>query len=246
MLCLLEGSGIAFASDTPATPQTAFFQANTFYAQGEYAAAAEAYEAVLQSGLASGNVYFNLGNAYFRDGQTGKAILNYERARRFLPNDSDVATNLQFARTLTGAEACQPLLWQRLVFPLADIFSTNQFVWFTSAAYTLLFLVFAAYRLRPTRPQWLLYVGRGVAGLLIMMTISLMQQLWTNDWQRRAVVLIEQETPVRFEPAISGTVHFSVRQGTMVQVLDAREDWWQVARCDGRRGWIEKSVLEEL
>ena len=51
---------------------------------------------------------------------------------------------------------------------------------------------------------------------------------------------------MRFEPAVSGTVHFSVTQGTRVQVLDVREDWWQVARCDGRRGWIEKDALEEL
>ena len=82
--------------------------------------------------------------------------------------------------------------------------------------------------------------------LLLVMTTSLIQQIRTDDGQRQAVILRENETPVRFEPAPSGTVHFSVKQGTLVRIFDTREEWWQVARCDGRRGWIEKAALEEL
>ena len=237
---------ISSFANTPTTPQTAFFQANTFYTQGQYAAAAEAYETVLQSGLGSGNVYFNLGNAYFKAGQAGKAILNYERAQRLLPGDPDLAANLQFARSLTGVEGCRPQLWQRIVFPLTHTVATDRFIWLTSAAYTLLFLVFCVYVLWPRRPQWLLFVGRGLAVLLLVMTTSLIQQIRTDDGQRQAVILRENETPVRFEPAPSGTVHFSVKQGTLVRIFDTREEWWQVARCDGRRGWIEKAALEEL
>ena len=116
----------------------------------------------------------------------------------------------------------------------------------SSAAYSLLLVVFAVYRLWPRRPQWLRSVGWGVAVCLVVIILSLVQQLRTSDWQRHAVVLNQEDTPVRFEPAASGTAHFFVTQGTRVQVLDVREDWWQVARCDGRRGWIEKDALEEL
>ena len=243
-ICLCWATSLEAAE--PTTPQTDFFRANTLYTQGQYAEAVEAYEAVLQSGLVSGNLYFNLGNSYFKAGQVGRAILNYERARRFLPSDPDLEANLRFAHSLTGAEVCQPPLWQRLVFPLTHRVAADQLVWLTSAAYTLLFVVFAAYRLWPRRPQWLLSVGWGITAGLVVITLSLAQQLRTSDWQRHAVVLKREETPVRFEPAVSGTVHFSVTQGTRVQVLDVREDWWQVARCDGRRGWIEKDALEEL
>ena len=119
-------------------------------------------------------------------------------------------------------------------------------MWLTCATYTLLFAVLAVYRLWPRRPQWLRSVGWGGAVCLVVLTLSLAQQLRTSDWQRHAVVLKQEETPVRFEPAVSGTVHFSVTQGTRVRVFDVREDWWQVARCDGRRGWVEKDALEEL
>ena len=243
-VCLCWTACLAAAA--PTTPQTAFFHANTLYTQGQYAEAVEAYEAVLQSGFVSGNLYFNLGNSYFKAGRVGKAILNYERARRFLPSDPDLEANLRFAHSLTDAEVCQPPLWQRLVFPLAHRVATDQLVWLTSAAYTLLFGVFAVYRLWPRQPQWLLSVGWGVTACLVVITLSLVQQLRTSDWQRHAVVLKQEDTPVRFEPAVSGTVHFSVPQGTRVRVLDVREGWWQVARCDGRRGWVEKDVLEEL
>ena len=239
-------ASISLAVDTQTTLQTVFFQANTFYTQGQYKPAAEAYETVLQAGFASGNVYFNLGNAYFRNGQAGKAILNYERARRFLPSDPDLAANLQFARSLAGAVGCQLPLWKRLVFPLAHTLATDSFVWFTSIAYTLLFVILAVYYLSPLRPQWLLYAGRGFVVLLLVMMTSLIQQARTDDLQRKAVVLAKEDSPVRFEPADNGTVHFSVTQGTLIQILDVREDWWQVARCDGRRGWIERDVLEEL
>ena len=243
-VCLCWATSLAAA--VPTTPQTAFFHANSLYTQGQYAGAIEAYEAVLQSDLVSGNIYFNLGNAYFKTGRIGRAILHYERARRFLPSDPDLAANLRFARSLTGAEVCQPPLWQRLIFPLARRVTTGQLVWLTSTAYSLLFVVFAVYRLWQRRPRWLRYAGWGVAVGLVVVTLSLVQQLWTSDWQRHAVVLKQEDIPVRFEPAASGTVHFSVTQGTRVQLLDVREDWWQVARCDGRRGWVEKDALEEL
>ena len=80
-VCLCWATSLEAAA-APTTPQTAFFRANTLYTQGQYAKAIEAYEAVLQSGLVSGNLYFNLGNSYFKAGQVGRAILNYERARR--------------------------------------------------------------------------------------------------------------------------------------------------------------------
>ena len=158
----------------------------------------------------------------------------------------DLAANLQFARSLTGAEGCQLQLWKRVVFPLAHTLATDSFVWFTSIAYTLLFVILAVYYLSPLRPQWLLYAGRGFVVLLLVMMTSLIQQARTDDLQRKAVVLAKEDSPVRFEPADNGTVHFSVTQGTLIQILDVREDWWQVARCDGRRGWIERDVLEEL
>jgi tetratricopeptide (TPR) repeat protein len=245
LLCVVVS--VAAAEPPPASPQTTFFHANALYKDGQYAAAAAEYEELLRSGLRSGNLYFNLGNAYFKAGEKGKAILNYERARRLLPSDPDLAANLAYARSLTGAETCTPALWERLVFPIARRMATGRLVWLTSALYTVLLLALTGYRLWTQRPRWLMYTATALATAVVVASTSLAEQVLADDWQRQAVVVSAQaETPARFEPADNGTVHFTLKQGSLVHVLDGRQGWLQIARCDGRRGWLPKDAVEEL
>ena len=79
---------------------TLFFQGNSFYQEERYSEAVKAYEQLVAMGVKSGPLYYNLGNAYFRIGTKGKAILNYERALQLLPRDADVKSNLDYARSL--------------------------------------------------------------------------------------------------------------------------------------------------
>ena len=241
-LCLLAG-GSGAAADTP---QTAFFQANTLYSQGQYAHAARAYEQLLAAGQHSGNLYFNLGNAYFKNSHIGRAILNYERARRIAPGDTDIEANLVYARSVAGTEDCPPRLWHGLVFPLTHRLSTAALVWMTSLAYSLCLFAFAVYRLWPRRPRWLVSAALVCAGLFVIVGVSLARQIFVDDWQRPAVVLADGQTPVRFEPAETGTEHFVLKQGALVRLLDSRPGWHQIARCDGRRGWVAEHSVESL
>ena len=244
---LLVAVSAAAADAPPVSPQTTFFHANALYKDGQYVAAAGEYEQLLRSGLQSGNLYFNLGNAYFKSGEKGKAILNYERARRLLPSDPDLEANLAYARSLTGAEACTPALWERLAFPIARRMATGRLVWLTSALYTVLLLALATYRLWIQRPRWLVYTATALAAAVVVASTSLTKQVLADDWQRQAVVVAaEGETAVRFEPAGNGTVHFTLKEGSLVHVLDMRQGWLQIARCDGRRGWLPKEAIEEL
>jgi len=196
--------------------------------------------------LESGNLYFNLGNAYFKAGERGKAILNYERARRLIPRDPDVQANLAYAQSQTGVDACVPGLWQRLAFPLAHRLATDGLVWATSAMYTVLPIALAVYRLWPRRPRWLVYFSTSLTLLVVVATTSLARQVLADDWQRRAVLVDSGDTPARFEPADNGTVHFILKEGALVRVLDTRQGWLQVARCDGRRGWIPTAAAADL
>jgi tetratricopeptide (TPR) repeat protein len=249
-LCLLLVApawilGVQAAENTE-TLQTTFFQANALYTQGNYPAAIQAYEKLLISGLASAPLYFNLGNAYFKAGETGHAILNYERARRLAPRDTDIEANLAYARSLTDAQACTPQLWQRLAFPLTHRLATPALMWLTSGAYSLCLIAFACYRLWPRRPRWLMYGAVGLIGAGIIVGSSLARQLFVDDWQRPAVLLAAGESPIRFEPSETGTEHFVLKQGALVHILDTRSDWHQIARCDGRRGWVAAENVGEL
>src|SRR3989344_6976224 len=88
---------MGFAQMTPESASAKFTVANELYKKGSYAGAAKVYEAVRAGGYHSGALNFNLGNTYFKLGQLGKAILNYERARRILPRDADVLSNYRYA-----------------------------------------------------------------------------------------------------------------------------------------------------
>jgi len=245
VLRILALPNIALGQDVVASPQTTFFRANALYKDGQYAAAAQEYEQVLQSGVHSGPLYFNLGNAYFKAGDPGRAILNYERAARYLPRDPDLLANLSYAQSLSGTTTCPAPLWRRLGFPLAARMSTLQLALLVTGLYTLLFLGLAAHRLWPQRPRWLLYLTVGLAIGLLESGSSLAYQIFTNR-QPAAVVVRTGDTPVRFEPADSGTVHFVLKEGSLLRVLDQRDGWLQVSRCDGRRGWIERASVETL
>ncbi|MEO6026684.1 MAG: BatD family protein, partial [Candidatus Binatia bacterium] len=94
----IVAASVAGAAGGEETAQTLFFQANTLYGDEHYPEAIAAYEKVLAAGIESGNLHFNLGNAYFKNGDVGHAILEYERARRTIPRDPDLHANLGYAR----------------------------------------------------------------------------------------------------------------------------------------------------
>ena len=234
------------AASEPAGPQTTFFHANSLYKDGNYSGAAKEYEQLLQLGLESSALYFNLGNAYFKAGDRGKAMLQYERARRLRPNDPDVEANLAFAQSLNGVEACTAPLWQKFVFPLAGRGSTATLLGLAAVAYAAVFLLLGLQRLLPQAPRWLAYAAAAAVAVAIVAGASGAQQAYVDQWQVHAVVTAEGESSARFEPADNGTVHFSLKQGTVVQVLDRREGWLQIARCDGLRGWLPRSAAAEF
>ena len=246
VLFLSCGSFVVAQENTTDTPRATFFQANALYTQESYTEAIQAYEQLQASGLESGPLYFNLGNAYFKTDQTGHAILNYERARRLAPGDTDIEANLVYARSLTEVATCTPRLWQRLAFPLTHRVSTAALVWLTSGTYSLCLIAFAGYRLWPRRPRWLAYIAMSLIGVGLVVGSSLARQLFVDDWQRPAVLLAAGESPIRFEPSETGTEHFVLKQGALIHILDTRSDWHQIARCDGRRGWVAAENVGEL
>jgi tetratricopeptide (TPR) repeat protein len=243
---LLCGTAGAQQSGPADNPQTLFFQANTHYQEGAYAEAVKEYTLLKDSGLRSGNLYFNLGNAYFKLGDIGKAIANYERARHDIPGDPDLEANLAYARSQSGVESCAPPFWQRARFPLRGRFSAATLAWIVSAFYSLAIAALIANRLLPARPRTVLWAAGALGALALIAGVSLAVQLAADEWPSYAVVTDTQETAARFEPAEDGTVHFTLPTGTKVEITEERQGWLQVARCDGRRGWVPEAALERL
>jgi tetratricopeptide (TPR) repeat protein len=254
---LVLAVGLAMAGSVPAAdptaardPVTSFFEANALYKAGRYQEAATRYQALVTAGFESGALHYNLGNAFFRAGELGRAILSYERARRLLPRDPDVRANLRFAHRQTGANAAAapapPPLWLRLTAPLAFRATTGELALTTAIAYTAVMLLLT---LRLFLPAWRQALGRAAvaAGVMVVLAgTACGVRLVEEHLRTRAVIVRAGDIPVRFEPSDTGTVHFTLPEGALVRVLAERESWHQVARTDGRRGWIEAAAVEPL
>jgi len=241
---------VALATATHATapaetPNTIFFHANALYGEERWAEAAAEYERVVAAGWESGNLYFNLGNAWFRAGDVGRAMLDYERARRLIPRDPDLHANLSYARELAGSTG-EDAVWARLLFPLAGRATTDELLGVASALYVALMALLTVALFVPVAApsaRW----AAAVAGVALVVVLSSAGwRLATLDLPAWAVVVAHDEATVRFEPSAGGTAHFQAKPGTVVRVLGAREGWAQVERGDGRRGWVEQAAVATI
>jgi tetratricopeptide (TPR) repeat protein len=242
---LVLAAGLATVVLAGESPNAVFFRANGLYGQERYAEAAAEYEQVLAAGNESGHLYFNLGNAYMKANDIGHAILNYERALRLIPRDADLHANLTFARSLTGQDDRTPI-YARLLFPLAGSLGADELWCAASVAWIVFMLLLIAGRLAPgwqraTRGG---AIAAGIALAIIFASAS--YRLATIDLPTYAVVVSKEDATVRFEPSATGTAHFQSKPGSVLRLLGGREDWAQVSRGDGRRGWIERALLATL
>ena len=141
MLLTLVFTGISYPEEATQT----FEQGNQLYLQAKYPEAISQYEKIVQSGFESGELYFNLGNAYYKNGNIQKAILNYERAKEMLPRDEDVQFNLQLAnlQVIDKIDAVPRLFIYRWIDAMLELFSLSTMGWIVYSCFILTLTAFA-------------------------------------------------------------------------------------------------------
>ena len=235
----------------PATTQVEFYQeGNRLYQEGDFEGALASYLRLVEAGFESGEVYYNIGNTYFKLGDVAPSILYYERARRLLPGDEDVQANLDLARSLTVDEI-EPL-------PRFWLFSAVQW-WVGLLPRTLLIAVVAASYLVGTGVVLLLILKRGaqvaVWGRRIALASGVVFFLFGLNLavrefelgQAQEAVVLQPQVDVLSAPLDDETLTiFTVHEGTKVQIDRLSEEWAEVSLEDGRVGWVPVGVLETI
>lgn len=244
VLLLLLGSSLLMGQ-----PEQLMEEANAAYANKDYRRAITAYEQVLADGYASAALHYNLGNAYFRSDQLGKAILQYEKARQLAPSDADIRHNLAVANA-RQADEMDPLpafflsqWWRGLRAQL----STNGWTAFgllllwTAAAGFLLWM-FGSERRR--RKQGFL------AGVILLVLSALPFSLAISrhyyDQHSREAILTAREAALHFAPDDDSQVVLTIHEGLKVDLQDRISDWYKVRLPNGEVGWLPVGVVEEI
>ena len=250
-LALLLLAGLPFAAQAQTSYPDSLWNAGVeAYTNGDYAGALKDWQDVQATGLMSKELYYNLGNAYFKDGQLAPAILWYERALRRDPSDDDVRYNLEFARSLTQdrIEEVPEIIFEQWGHAICYLLPSN-----TWAVLGLLFLAAAV-------AMALLYLlgstpGRRRVGFFVGIVCFILSiNGWDfAQWQMREAraqdqaIVMRPVTSVKSSPAAEGAKDlFILHEGTRVRILDNVGGFSNVELADGRQGWLPSSDVEVI
>ncbi|MCB2199878.1 hypothetical protein KQI63_10755 [bacterium] len=224
-------------------------QGDDAYREGEYLTAIDAYTRVLSSGYTSGPVLFNLGNAHFKAGHLGSAILFYERAQRAMPHNKDVRYNLDLARART-VDRIQPpprlpiwnlLDWARdLVNPKVTAIAAWVIALLSATSFVLMMLV--------RKPLFAKLLRGSTIGLtaLFLLTIAFVGLRIAADHRDPGAIVMTDAVDVHSAPDPTSLTTFTLHEGTKVVVVKQLSDWREVRLADGRQGWLPASSCEVI
>ena len=219
------------------------------YVRQQYQQAIADYEALLKKGV-SADVYYNLGNAYYRTDNITRAVINYERALLLSPGDPDIRVNLQLARSKTIDKIIPEsemffVTWYR---SLVNIMSVDG--WATMSLVSLAIAIILALCYLFSGRVWMQKTG--FFGALAMIVIFGLSNLFA--WQqkdqlvnRTGAIVISPAAAVKSTPANGGTDLFIIHEGTKVEITDSSmKEWKEVRIADGKEGWIKASMIEMI
>ncbi len=230
-----------------AEPDQIMEEANMAYINENYHEAIELYENILEKELESATLYYNLGNAYYQTGQIGKAILNYERARRLSPNDEGILHNLRIARSLL-TENIEPMP-QLFFWDWRDRLVQMQSV--DGWAITIIILAFSVmlcavlFFLLKSRTQRKVFFFAGILALFfLLVSYYAVNRQHYEQYVRQEAIVMSPRVTAKSAPSDRSIDLFIAYEGTKVELTSDVMDWYEVRLPNGQVGWVNKSALE--
>lgn len=221
--------------------------ADSAYARQQYQQAIKDYEELLHDGV-SAELYYNLGNAYYRTDNITRAVLNYERALLLSPGDGDIRFNLQMTRSKTIDKITpeSEMFFVTWYHALVNIMSVDGWARTALVSFALAIVLALAYLF--SARIWVRKVGffGGLAFIAVFILANLFAYQQRQELvNRTGAIIISSAVPVKSTPSKSGTDLFILHEGTKVEITDGTMRGWKEIRvADGKEGWIETSKIE--
>lgn len=223
--------------------------ANKLYMSQQYEEASKAYENVLKNGNTSVEVFYNLGNAYYKTGDFTKAILNYERAKKIKPSDEDILFNIAIAnqKTIDKIEPAPKVFYQKWwddyvasSTPGSKSIFGVVFIWL--AAITGTFYIFSR-KYQVKKISFILSFLFLFAGLFFVLVASQQHAMAVN--QKEAIILPDN-VYVKSSPDDKSTNLFMLHTGTKIELIDELQGWKKIKIPNGNVGWLKDSTIEVI
>ena len=226
---------------TSAFAQTDFDKANQEYAQGHFTEAISGYKALVRAEQWSANLFYDLGNAYFRTGDFGHAILNYERALALERHHPEATANLQIARDEAHALELQQSWPERyLQFASVNQYCIAAAIAFWLAAFAIVMLIFARRRSATLIAALIFCLLVGAGAIYAVYTLE-------RGANGSALAIITgKDVQARLATADTANSVLALPPGSEVKILSTRGDWIYAALPNTLRGWIQAKNAEQV
>ena len=218
------------------------------YTAGDWDRALADWNDVAATGLRSKELYYNLGNAYFKNGETARAILNYERASRLDSSDADVRYNLEFARSLTQdrIDEVPEFILKTWIRKMGYLLSSNAWAVLSLVLLALALALVLLFLLGPSAGARRAGFFAGIAALLLaLMGWGFARSQKAGAERHDAAIVLRPVTSVTSSPSADAAKSlFILHEGTKVKVLDVVSGYTDIELSDGRRGWLPSADIE--
>jgi len=224
-----------------------FDEGNILYQQQDFSAALEKYHQIEELGLVSPALYFNIGNAYYKLEQVGRAILYYERSLRLDPKDENTLANLAIANQATIDRITAPpefalaswLRWALYLFPISTLLRSLAVFYLALGALAVTLTI-----ARGSALSSLIRKAALVTLVLLLATAVLFFAQWQDSRNRVEAIVLAEELPAMDAPGDSATEVFSIHEGTKVRIDQSSNGWVEIVLADGKIGWVSSEGIE--
>jgi tetratricopeptide (TPR) repeat protein len=234
------------AAGTSGNPEQVqlFVKANEAYRQKNYQEACDKYQALANSGLVNGHLYYNLGNCYTKLNNTGKAMVYYLKAKESIPRDADLESNINFLkkRISDNQENSEDSQIFNRIFFWYDQLSLPETLFIFLVLWSILFTFLILRRFVYSE-----LIRMGVISLILLnliFGISLLFKL--SEARQPKAVVISQEANVKSSTDLNSVTIFKVHEGTVLKVTEKTDKWRKIELTKDKRGWIQDTSIESL
>ena len=221
--------------------------ANKMYIEGKFDQAIETYQKINNSGYESAELYYNMGNSYYKINKIAKAVLYYEKALQLSPNDEDIRFNLELANryVVDKIEKIPIFFITNWIISIRNLFSANKWAvlslmfFFATLVFITIYLISRKYGLKK--------LSFWISLLFIVLFLS---SLYFSYKQKQVIlkddtaIIMSPSVTIKSSPDTSGNDLFVLHEGTKVWVLDQISDWREIKLSDGTKGWLKATDLE--
>lgn len=222
-------------------------QGDSAYMRNDYASAIQIYESLLKKGEVS-EIYYNLGNSYYKADDIAKAILNYERALLLQPGNADIRANLEIARskTVDKVASVPDIFFVAWTKSLINCLSVDVWAKLGIVFFILLLVSFSLFFFS----KQVVWKKSGFIAGVIFLVFVILSNIFASEQKnelmnRNKAIILSPSVTVRSTPSESGTSLFVLHEGHKIEIKDnSMREWKEIRLEDGKVGWVPTSALE--